>query len=115
MNRCFIVTLLLVVTSSSHSVRSEELDKGVKKISYNSQIRPILSDKCFACHGPDSNKRKANLRLDLSEEEAVIQNSNVLTLNDKKKSLIKISCIKLSQMIFDKSGLDLTNYKLGIY
>ena len=33
-------------------------------ISYNFDIRPILSDKCFACQGPDGNKRKANLRLD---------------------------------------------------
>lgn len=34
------------------------------KISYNFDIRPILSDKCFACHGPDANKREAGLRLD---------------------------------------------------
>jgi Protein of unknown function (DUF1553)/Protein of unknown function (DUF1549)/Planctomycete cytochrome C len=33
-------------------------------IDYNYHIRPILSDRCFACHGPDANKRKANLRLD---------------------------------------------------
>jgi hypothetical protein len=33
-------------------------------VSYNHHIRPILSDKCFTCHGPDANKREANLRLD---------------------------------------------------
>jgi hypothetical protein len=37
------------------------------KISYNFHVRPILSDKCFACHGPDDNKRKADLRLDAEE------------------------------------------------
>ena len=37
------------------------------EISYNRDIRPILSDKCFACHGPDANKRKAGLRLDKQE------------------------------------------------
>ena len=36
-------------------------------ISYNFDIRPILSDKCFACHGPDANKRKAGLRLDIMD------------------------------------------------
>lgn len=37
------------------------------KISYNFHIRPILSDKCFACHGPDKNQQKAGLRLDMAE------------------------------------------------
>src|SRR6476469_677511 len=33
-------------------------------IGYNHDILPILSDNCFACHGPDKSKRKAKLRLD---------------------------------------------------
>lgn len=34
------------------------------ELSYNRDIRPILSENCFACHGPDSAARKGNLRLD---------------------------------------------------
>lgn len=37
---------------------------GAEEIDYNLHIRPIFSDKCFKCHGPDENKREAGLRLD---------------------------------------------------
>ncbi|MCZ2473051.1 DUF1553 domain-containing protein [Aquirufa ecclesiirivi] len=36
-------------------------------LDFNIHIKPILSDKCFACHGPDKAKQKAGLRLDLPE------------------------------------------------
>ncbi len=37
------------------------------EVSYNQDIRPILAENCFYCHGQDPNKRKADLRLDLRE------------------------------------------------
>ncbi|MFT4548216.1 MAG: hypothetical protein ACI8XO_002636 [Verrucomicrobiales bacterium] len=36
-------------------------------ISFNRDIRPILAENCFACHGPDKHKRKAKLRFDIRE------------------------------------------------
>ena len=60
--RCLLaLTFLLCSLLPNHATAAE-------KISFNRQIRPLLSDQCFACHGPDANKRKANLRLDVREE-----------------------------------------------
>ncbi len=40
---------------------------GPDTIDFNRDVRAIFSDNCYACHGPDANKRKANLRLDIKD------------------------------------------------
>src|SRR5689334_9162762 len=41
--------------------------EGADTIRYDRDIRPILSDRCFKCHGPDPASRRAELRLDVRE------------------------------------------------
>lgn len=54
--------------SSTGSVNQKPIPEDAAKIRYNQHIRPILSDKCFWCHGPDPETREADLRLDIREE-----------------------------------------------
>lgn len=42
--------------------------EGPRTIEFNRDVRPILSDKCFACHGPDKGRRKGDLRLDVEKD-----------------------------------------------
>ncbi len=61
----FVVVLSLGACRSS--VPSElklAWEEAPEVIDFNFHIRPILSDRCYPCHGPDDNKREANLRLD---------------------------------------------------
>src|SRR5690606_25351256 len=65
----YLVCLIGGVAGSFQSCDSDAGGGGTAEklpdvVSYNFDIRPILSDKCSACHGPDANKREAGLRMD---------------------------------------------------
>jgi hypothetical protein len=56
------------ISTSCQNPKDQQIELSENEaISYNFNIRPILSDKCFVCHGPDANKREADLRLDTEE------------------------------------------------
>ncbi len=55
-----MIALTALLASPLFAADAEEID-------FNFQIRPLLSDRCFSCHGPDSRARKKELRLDTKE------------------------------------------------
>lgn len=42
--------------------------QSAEKVDFNREVRPILAGKCYACHGPDEDKREGGLRLDVRED-----------------------------------------------
>ena len=66
------LVLVLVVFSTLVTLLDAE-------VTYNFDVKPILSDRCYHCHGPDKDKRKADLRLDTQEGiDEVIKNGELI-------------------------------------
>jgi len=90
-NRIICFSLILMTafgcTNSIPEQVVQEISKLPDKIDYNYHVKPILSDKCFSCHGPDADKRKANLRLDFDKKQLPRNDAEVLTIDDVKSEI----------------------------
>eukprot|EP00456_Euglypha_rotunda_P063558 TRINITY_DN537_c0_g1_i1.p1 TRINITY_DN537_c0_g1~~TRINITY_DN537_c0_g1_i1.p1 ORF type:complete len:1090 (-),score=255.81 TRINITY_DN537_c0_g1_i1:3521-6790(-) len=74
------VLLLSIVFGLRSAVAAEP-------INFNRDIRPILSDRCFACHGPDKNARKADLRLD--QRHSAVETDAIKPGNPEGSELVR--------------------------
>ena len=103
-------------TSGSHA---KDKPATPSTIEFNRDIRPILSDNCFACHGPDENKRKARLRFDQKDVPFKAAKSGEIPIvagDPAKSELVKriTSKDEDEKMPPPKSGKKLTQQQIDL-
>jgi hypothetical protein len=76
-----------VVASAVAVMIASGATAGEADVRYNRDVRPILSDNCFQCHGPDQAQRKARLRLDV--RESAIERGAIVPGDAEASELVK--------------------------
>lgn len=116
-----LTCLSLVLQSCTRDSTDRNHERVADRVSYNFDIRPILSDKCFICHGPDANKRQAGLRLDIAENayKALDENPEWHALVPGKPNLSQVFLRITSEdsatlMPPVESNLSLTPHEIGL-
>ncbi len=73
----WFATILFLISACAYAekIGSDKNNSQQTAITFNQHIRPILSEHCFACHGPDEANREAGLRLDQSDSATALLDS----------------------------------------
>ncbi|WP_400072914.1 PSD1 and planctomycete cytochrome C domain-containing protein [Zobellia russellii] len=116
-----ILGVLLVSCKDQGQYASIPQKKVPDRVDYNFDVRPILSDKCFNCHGPDANKRSADLRLDTPEGayKALKDSENefaIVPRNIEKSTVYQRITTKDSSNLMPplESNLKLSDYEIKV-
>ncbi len=56
-------------------------------VTFNRDVRPILSDKCYTCHGPDPANRKTKMRFDTGEGVDALKNEIIRRVTSDNKAI----------------------------
>lgn len=70
-------------------IASSQAEVAGKTLRFNRDIRPLLSDRCFACHGPDVQKRQAGVRLDLQPDTKMISDGILVPFKPQESELLR--------------------------
>ena len=114
----FACRLLVWAVACTWSAGLLAAEPNSPRVEFNRDIRPILSDKCFTCHGPDSAKRQAGLRLDRAEAATAERDGpRAIVPRDAAKSEVVRRIVSRDpdeQMPPPKSNLSLTPKEVSL-
>src|SRR5262245_30522391 len=115
---CFTVCVILLAGGFTTPLWAGQPDDG--RVNFDRDIRPILSNNCYKCHGPDEAKRQAGLRLDTMEgERAELKSGHravVPTRSGESALLARItSTDSAERMPPPSTGKVLTNDQIALF
>lgn len=118
-NLCFILLTTVCGLSMFQCEQSSSTVKVPKKVDFNFDVRPILVQNCYLCHGPDPSSRKADLRLDTFEGATALLDDGgqaIVPGNASKSELIKriMHEDQDAMMPPPESNLELSEYDIEV-
>lgn len=118
-NACFILLVVVCGFSLFCCEQKTSQVKVPKKVDFNFDVRPILVQNCYLCHGPDPSSRKADLRLDTFEGATALLDDGrhpIVPGNASKSELIKriMHEDKDAMMPPPESNLELSEYEIEV-